>query len=114
MRPDNLNALYRKACCETSIDLVAKLLYGCELGLFECQKLRVQDINFDAMVLTVHNGKGKKDRAPPLPETILPDLNDQLRTVVHLYPYLQEHDPKRERVLWIFDSGAVFGCRNDQ
>ena len=42
-------------------DLVAKLLYGCGLRLFECLKLRVQDVNMDMMVLTVHDGKGKKD-----------------------------------------------------
>ncbi|WP_200278898.1 tyrosine-type recombinase/integrase [Rhabdochromatium marinum] len=34
-------------------DLVAKLLYGCGLRLFECLKLRVQDVNMDMMVLTV-------------------------------------------------------------
>ncbi|MBS1212122.1 MAG: integron integrase [Proteobacteria bacterium] len=28
-------------------DLVVKLLYGCGLRLFECLKLRVQDLNFD-------------------------------------------------------------------
>ena len=41
-------------------DLVAKLLYGCGLRLFECIKLRVQDLNFDMMILTIHDGKGKK------------------------------------------------------
>ena len=43
------------------VDLVAKLLYGCGLRLFECLKLRVQDFNFDAGIVTIHNGKGKKD-----------------------------------------------------
>jgi integron integrase len=66
-------------------DLVVKLLYGCGLRLFECMKLRVQDINFDAMVLTVHDGKGKKDRTLPLPETILPDLKNHLQTVIQLH-----------------------------
>jgi integrase len=32
--------------------LVAKLLYGCGLRLFECLKLRVQDLNFEMSVLT--------------------------------------------------------------
>jgi integron integrase len=73
---DNLSAPY---------DLVVKLLYGCGLRLFECMKLRVQDINFDAMVLTVHDSKGKKDRTLPLPETILPDLKNHLQTVIQLH-----------------------------
>lgn len=45
---------------EPPYDLVAKLLYGCGLRLFECLKLRVQDLNFDMKVLTVHDGKGQK------------------------------------------------------
>jgi integron integrase len=59
-------------------DLVVKLLYGCGLRLFECVNLRVQNFNFDAGVLTVHDGKGQKDRTVPLPETILPELRAHL------------------------------------
>jgi site-specific recombinase XerD len=47
------------------IDLVAKLLYGCGLRLSECLRLRVQDENFDSGILTVHDGKGQKDRSVP-------------------------------------------------
>ncbi|NCU30144.1 integron integrase, partial [Candidatus Saccharibacteria bacterium] len=50
--------------------------------MFECVKLRVQDFNFDAMVLTVHDGKGKKDRTVPLPEKIVPELKAQLESVI--------------------------------
>ena len=42
--------------------LIAKVLYGCGLRLFECLNLRVQCFNFDAGILTVHDGKGQKDR----------------------------------------------------
>jgi integrase len=59
-------------------DLVAQLLYGCGLRLFECLKLRVKDLNFDIKVLTVHDGKGKKDRTVPLPEVLMPVLKSQL------------------------------------
>ena len=62
-------------------DLVVKLLYGCGLRLFECLNLRVHCFNFDAGVLTVHDGKGQKDRTVPLPETIIPDLRKQLEFV---------------------------------
>ena len=50
-------------------DLVVKLLYGCGLRLFECLRLRVHCFNFDAGILTVHDGKGQKDRTVPLPGT---------------------------------------------
>lgn len=44
---------------EDPYDLVVKLLYDCGLRLFECLKLRVQDLNFEMKVLTVHDGKGR-------------------------------------------------------
>jgi integron integrase len=66
-------------------DLVAKLLYGCGLRLFECMKLRVQDVNFEIGVLTVHDGKGQKDRTLPLPEVLVPELKAQLDAVIALH-----------------------------
>jgi len=63
-------------------DLVAKLLYGCGLRLSECMKLRVQDFNFDAMILTIHDGKGKKDRTVPIPEKLTKELENHLHLVV--------------------------------
>ncbi|MBD3343427.1 MAG: tyrosine-type recombinase/integrase [Chitinivibrionales bacterium] len=48
--------------------IIVGLLYGCGLRLFESLQLRVQEFNFDDGMLTVHDGKGKKDRAV----TILP------------------------------------------
>ena len=66
---------------EDPVDLIAKLLYGCGLRLFECLKLRVQDLNFDAGIVTIHDGKGKKDRTVPIPQSIVPDLQKQLLKV---------------------------------
>ena len=67
------------------VDLVAKLLYGCGLRLFECLKLRVQDFNFDAGVVTIHDGKGKKDRTVPIPQSIVPELQKQLQKVTAVH-----------------------------
>ncbi len=61
--------------------LVVKLLYGCGLRLFECLKLRVQNFNFDEGVLTVMNGKGKKARTVPIPQSIMQELLAQLERV---------------------------------
>jgi integron integrase len=66
-------------------DLVVKLLYGCGLRVSECLQLRVQCFNFDAGVLTMHDGKGGKDRTVPLPETILPELRAQLEALKDLH-----------------------------
>lgn len=66
-------------------DLVAKLLYGCGLRLFECLKLRVQDVNLDMMMLTVHDGKGKKDRTVPLPQALRTEIDLQLEQVAHVH-----------------------------
>jgi integron integrase len=66
-------------------DLVVKLLYGCGLRLFECLNLRVHCFNFDARILTVHDGKGQKDRTVPLPEAILDELGTQLELLKDLH-----------------------------
>lgn len=66
-------------------DLVVKLLYGCGLRLFECLQLRIQCFNFHAEVLTVHDGKGGKDRTVPLPKTILPELRAHLELLKDLH-----------------------------
>jgi len=70
---------------EPPYDLVVKLLYGCGLRLIECLGLRVHCMNFDAGILTVHDGKGQKDRTVPLPETILPDLRRHLESLKDLH-----------------------------
>jgi integron integrase len=65
--------------------LVVKLLYGCGLRLFECLKLRVQDLNFAMRVLTVHDGKGQKDRTVPLPQALVTELRAQLDQVSQVH-----------------------------
>lgn len=65
--------------------LVVQLLYGCGLRLSECLNLRVQCFNFDQSVLTIHGGKGKKDRTVPLPKVLLFALQEQLERVKQLY-----------------------------
>jgi len=66
-------------------DLVVKLLYGCGLRLSECMNIRMNNLNFDARILTIHDGKGKKDRTLPLPELILPELYAQVDIVKKMH-----------------------------
>ena len=42
-------------------------------------------MNFDTGILTVHDGKGKKDRTVPLPERIVPELKNHLDSVIELH-----------------------------
>lgn len=72
--------------------LIVKLLYGCGLRLFECLNLRVHCMNFDAGILTVHDGKGQKDRTVPLPEILLPELREHLESL----KVLHEKDLKKK------------------
>jgi len=54
------------------------MLYGCGLRLFECLGLRIHCFNLDAGILTVHDGKGQRDRTVPIPQVILPELRAQI------------------------------------
>ncbi|MFP4584804.1 MAG: tyrosine-type recombinase/integrase [Desulfococcaceae bacterium] len=66
-------------------NLVVQVLYGRGLRLFECLQLRVGDFNFEAGIPTIQDGKGKKDRTVPLPETIRNDLLDHRGRVANLH-----------------------------
>ena len=47
--------------------LMAGLLYGSGLRLMECVRLRVKDVDFGYLRITVRDGKGAKDRVTMLP-----------------------------------------------
>jgi integron integrase len=61
--------------------LMTSLLYGAGLRLMECVRLRVKDIDFGYMQLTVRDGKGGKDRRTTLPESLMEPLKRQLERV---------------------------------
>ncbi|MGH8549743.1 MAG: hypothetical protein ACRERU_14300 [Methylococcales bacterium] len=42
-------------------------------------------MNFDMRLLTVHDGKGQKDRTLPLPVVLLPELELQRSRVIKLH-----------------------------
>ena len=66
---------------EHPYDLVVLLLYGCGLRVSEALELRIQCFNLDEGILTVHDGKGQKDRTVPLPKSLLPRIRDQFARV---------------------------------
>lgn len=58
--------------------LVIRLLYGTGMRISECLRLRVQDVSFERNEITVHGGKGDKDRRVPFPATLHDELRAQL------------------------------------
>lgn len=61
--------------------LIAQMLYGCGLRLTEALTLRVEQLNLSHRLLTVHRGKGRKDRTMPLPVSLLPRIEEHLGAV---------------------------------
>lgn len=65
--------------------LVCSLLYGAGLRLMEAVRLRVKDIDFRQQTIIVRSGKGDKDRATMLPESLAPHLQTQIQRVGELH-----------------------------
>jgi integron integrase len=61
--------------------LMVSILYGCGLRLSECLRLRIQDVDFERNIITVRQGKGKRDRILPLPSAIKQELTLQIEKV---------------------------------
>ena len=61
--------------------LMAGLLYGSGLRLMECVRLRVKDVDFGYLQITVREGKGGKDRVTMLPVNLAKALERHLGKV---------------------------------
>ncbi len=58
--------------------LIANILYGSGLRLMEALRLRIKDIDFERRTITVRAGKGDKDRAVMLPQSLIEPLRQQI------------------------------------
>lgn len=65
-------------CMSGETQLMAKLLYGAGLRVSECVRLRVKDLDFDQRVVIIRDGKGGRDRATILPESLVDPLQTHL------------------------------------
>jgi len=72
------------ACMQGRYLLMASMLYGCGLRMTECLRLRIQDVDFEYLQLSIRGGKGQKDRFTVLPEKLIPDMEYQMGTVRQL------------------------------
>lgn len=76
---------------ESRDKVIFSLLYGSGLRITECLRLRIKDIDFQHSSITVHNGKGGKDR-----QTILsPNLIQPLTVLINKAITLQQQDNLR-------------------
>lgn len=58
--------------------LMASVLYGTGMRLFECLRLRVKDVDFKYRQILVRDGKGEKDRVTMLPRRLIEPLQHQM------------------------------------
>jgi len=65
--------------------LMANLLYGSGLRLTECLRLRIKDLDFDYQQITVHDGKGAKDRVTMLPEALIEPIRGRMHQLRGLF-----------------------------
>ncbi len=61
--------------------LLAGLMYGSGLRLMEAVRLRIKDVDFARLEITVREGKGGKDRRTMLPQSLVEPLRQQLERV---------------------------------
>jgi integron integrase len=68
--------------------LMAQLLYGCGLRLNECARLRVKDVDFGYLQVTIRDAKGGRDRITMLPVSLV----EALRRTIERRRLLHEED----------------------
>ncbi|MCL4163606.1 UNVERIFIED_CONTAM: hypothetical protein GTU68_035165 [Idotea baltica] len=86
LNPGEVNLLIEQL--EGLHKLIVQMMYGSGLRVSEALSLRIQDIDFDKNSVTIHNGKGGKDRVTLLSQ----NLNDALKKQIMVALDLQKSD----------------------
>lgn len=81
--PEEARAVLAKL--DGTAQLMAKLLYGCGLRLNECILLRIKDVDFGYLQITIRDAKGGRDRITMLPVSLVDGLRRQVekRRLLH-------------------------------
>jgi integron integrase len=61
--------------------LIGKLLYGSGMRVMECLRLRVKDLDFARLQISVRDTKTRRDRFTMLPRTVAEPLKEHLKEV---------------------------------
>lgn len=109
-KPQKLPKMMSKSDIKRVIDntenikhrLMLKLCYGMGLRVSEVTALKMKDIDSSTMMVRVEQGKGKKDRMVPLPESTLNELRS----------YYLQYKPK----IYLFEGqmGSQYSIRSAQ
>lgn len=73
---------------DKTIWLMAAIMYGSGLRISECARLRIQDIDFQSLSITVHGGKGDKDRTVTLSKNLIEPIKKQMQRA----RWVHQHD----------------------
>jgi integron integrase len=65
--------------------LMGELMYGTGMRIIELVRLRVKDVDFRRSIITIRDGKGRKDRCVMLPRELKDDLRKHLERVRQLH-----------------------------
>ncbi|MFZ3193319.1 MAG: integron integrase [Moraxellaceae bacterium] len=65
--------------------LMARLLYGTGMRLMELLQLRIKDIDLHSNQITIRAGKGDKDRVTMLPQSLVEEVNKQIKQAESLF-----------------------------
>ena len=65
--------------------LMASIMYGAGLRLMVCVRLRVKDVDFGYIQITVRDGKGQKDRVTMIPQKLVQPLQEHIDKVKYLH-----------------------------
>jgi integron integrase len=72
-------------CLEDRTRLMAQVMYGGGLRLMELLRLRVKDLDLEQEIITVREGKRRKDRFAPLAHLLVEPLRAHLVRVRKIY-----------------------------
>ena len=65
--------------------LIASLIYGCGLRVMEALRLRVKDVDFGQMSITLRDTKGHADRVVMLPGSLVEELQEQVEKAAAIH-----------------------------
>ncbi|MBS3764409.1 MAG: integron integrase [Planctomycetes bacterium] len=72
--------------------LMAQIMYGAGLRVQECLRLRVKDVDLDRDIITIHGGKGDKDRTTIMPGSLNDPLHEHLEEICETFERDREND----------------------
>lgn len=79
-------------CMQGTPKLLAQLLFGAGLRLTETLNLRIKDIDLQTRTITIHGGKGDKDRAAILPRSLVEPIRDHIAHARELWHLDRRND----------------------